>query len=140
MLIARIKQVYLYLFGKYEISYNEEVKKILSKEEFEVFLNMSNYDKLHSYTLLKRVENSPLLANRDIYKKLALLHDSGKGDIGLLRRIKKVLIGDKILEQHSKNSFNLLKEINIELANLALLHHEKAIDKFMKEFQDLDDK
>ncbi|MBS9775571.1 MAG: HD domain-containing protein [Fusobacterium sp.] len=140
MLISRIKQLYLYLFGKYKKLYDEEVKKILSQKEFEIFCSMPNYDKLHSYNLLKKVENNSLLSEKKIYKKLALLHDCGKGNIGLFRRVKKVLIGDKLLEQHSKNSFNLLKEINKELAHLALIHHEKARDKFMKEFQFLDDK
>lgn len=140
MVISRIKQIYLYLFKKYKIEYNKEVKKILSQKEFEIFLKMSNYDKIHSYNLLKRVEKNSFLSDKEIYKKLALLHDCGKGKVGLLRRIKKVLIGDKFLEKHPKASFSILKNLNKELADLALIHHQKKTDKFMKEFQKLDDK
>ncbi len=140
MIISRLKQVYLYLFKKYRLSYNDKIKNILSEEEFKIFSNMSNYDKLHSYNLLERVEKNTLLCDKKIYKKLALLHDCGKGEVGLLRRIKKVLIGDKILERHPRNAFELLKNINSELAELALIHHEKTNNKFMKEFQSLDDK
>ncbi len=138
MLKARINQIYLYLFKTYKSSYNKEVREILSKKEFEIFDSMSNYDKLHSYNLLKKVQKSSLLSGNIIYKKLALLHDCGKLNTSLFRRIKNVLIGDKILEQHPQKSFELLKDSNRKLANLALNHHKKTEDIYMKEFQKLD--
>lgn len=129
----------MYIFLKYNSSYDEEVKNILSLKEFEIFSKMTNYDKLHSYRLFKLVQKDNVLKNTLIYQKLALLHDCGKGNVGLFRRIKKVLIGDKILDRHSQNAYSLLKDINIELAELCLLHHKKNVEEKMEIFQKLDD-
>lgn len=139
MLKSRLKQGLAYIFGKYNNAFDLEVKKILSEYEFLIFSNMSNYDKLHSYNLMKKVEKDPLLSTYILYLKLALLHDCAKGKIGLLRRIKKVIIGDKLLESHPKLAYEKLKEHNIELAKLCACHHENNVDKNMKKFQELDD-
>lgn len=139
MFLARIKQVYQYIFCKFKNKWNDEVKNILSKDEFLIFSEMNNYDKLHSYKLYKKVLENKVLQNKKIFLKLALLHDSGKGNIGLARRIKKVLIGDKILECHPQIAFKKLKNINLELASLCLQHHDKNVDINMKIFQQLDD-
>ena len=140
MLISRIKQVYLYIFSNFNDSWNDEIKKVLSEEEFLIFSKMTNYDKVHSYKLYQRVKSNKILSSQDIYLKLALLHDSGKGKVGLFRRIKKVIIGDKILEKHPEIAFEKLKSINFELAELCLQHHNKDVDEKMKIFQELDDK
>ena len=140
MLISRIKQVYLYIFSNFNDSWNDEIKKVLSEEEFLIFSKMTNYDKVHSYKLYQRVKSNKILSSQDIYLKLALLHDSAKGKVGLFRRIKKVIIGDKILEKHSEIAFEKLKNINFELAELCLQHHNKDVDEKMKIFQELDDK
>ena len=139
MLISRIKQVYQYIFSNFDDNWNNEVKKILSKEEFLIFSEMGNYDKVHSYKLYQKVKSNKILSSQEIYFKLALLHDSGKGKVGLFRRIKKVLIGDKKLEKHSEVAFEKIKDINFELANLCLKHHNKVVDEKMKIFQKLDD-
>ena len=140
MLISRVKQVYLYIFSNFNDNWNSEVKKILSEEEFLIFSEMANYDKVHSYKLYQKVKTNKILSLKEIYLKLALLHDSGKGKVGLFRRIKKVLIGDKILEKHPEMAFKKLKNINFELAELCLQHHNKDVDEKMKIFQELDDK
>ena len=140
MLISRIKQVYQYIFSNFDDNWNNEVKKILSEEEFLIFSKMVNYDKVHSYKLYQKVKFNKILSSQDIYLKLALLHDSGKGKVGLFRRIKKVLIGDKILEEHPEIAFEKLKNINFELAKLCSEHHNKNVDEKMKIFQELDDK
>ena len=140
MLIPRIKQVYQYIFSDFNDSWNNEIKKILSEEEFLIFSKMRNYDKVHSYKLYQKVKFNKILSSQDIYLKLALLHDSGKGEVGLFRRIKKVLIGDKILEKHPEIAFEKLKNINFELAELCLQHHNKDVNEKMKIFQELDDK
>ena len=139
MLISRVKQVYQYIFSKFDESNNSEIKKILSEEEFSIFSTMSNYDKVHSYSLYKKVKEDKILSSEKLYLKLALLHDSGKGKVGLFRRIKKVLIGDKILERHPDLAFEKLKNINLELANLCKEHHNKNVNDDMKIFQQLDD-
>ena len=140
MLISRVKQVYQYIFSKFDESNNFEIKKILSEEEFLIFSTMSNYDKVHSYSLYQKVKEEKTLSSEKLYLKLALLHDSGKGKVGLFRRIKKVLVGDKILEQHPSVAFEKLKNINFDLAELCLNHHNNVVVLNMKIFQDLDDK
>nr|WP_314532690.1 HD domain-containing protein [uncultured Fusobacterium sp.] len=139
MIISRIKQVYLYIFCKFNDEVNNEIKNILSEDEFLIFNKMSDYDKLHSYKLFQKVKENIFLKDKKIFFKLALLHDSGKGNIGLIRRIKKVLIGDKILERHPDLAFEKLKNINLELANLCREHHNKNVNDDMKIFQQLDD-
>lgn len=140
MLISKVKQVYQYIFSKFDENNDSEIKKILSEEEFLIFSTMSNYDKVHSYSLYQKVKGNKTLSSEKNFLKLALLHDSGKGKVGLLRRIKKVLVGDKILEQHPNIAFEKLKNINFDLAELCLKHHNKDVDEKMKIFQELDDK
>ena len=140
MLISRVKQVYLYIFSNFNDNWNSEVKKILSEEEFLIFSEMTNYDKVHSYKLYQKVKANKILSSQEIYLKLALLQESGKGKVWLLRRIKKVLVGDKLLEKHPEIAFEKLKKINFELAELCLQHHNKDVDEKMKIFQELDDK
>lgn len=138
MLIARIKQFISYIFLKYDNSLDNEIKKLLSDYEFSLFSEMSNYDKVHSYKLLKKVKENKLLSSNNLFLKLALLHDCGKGNAPLFRRIKKVLIGDKILEKHTEIAFEKLKNHNLELAKLCYIHHNEIEDKYIKEFQRLD--
>lgn len=140
MLNSRMRQVYLYIFSNFNQEWNNEIKKILSEKEFEIFSKMSTYDKVHSYSLYQKVKVNKILSSQKNYLKLALLHDCGKGSIGLFRRIKKVLIGDKILEKHPDIAFEKLKEINFKLAKLCLYHHNKNVNKKMRIFQELDDK
>lgn len=137
--ISKMKQGISYIFCKYDIKFDEEVKQILSDTEYKIFSEMSNYDKWHSYSLLKKVEGNKILSNKNLYLKLALLHDCGKGNASLFRRIKKTLIGDKKLERHPLNAYEKLKNCNLELAILCLKHHSLNVDDFMKEFQKLDD-
>ena len=139
MLISRIRQGLSYIFSKYDIKFDQEVKQILSDKEYDIFSKMSNYDKCHSYTLMKKVRKNKLLSTNELYLKLALLHDCGKENASLLRRVKKTLIGDKILEKHPLNAYEKLKDYNLELAFLCLNHHNLDVDKYMKEFQKLDD-
>lgn len=139
-MLARIKQGLTFLFGKYKSEWNIEVKKILTDKEFEVFNKMSEYDKIHSYKLLKLVSEDNLLKNEEIFKKLALLHDCGKYHASLYRRMKKVLIGEKTLDKHNEDSYRKLENINLELAELAREHHYYSDDIYMQRFQELDDK
>jgi hypothetical protein len=139
-MLARIKQGLTFIFGKYKSEWNIEVKKILTDKEFEVFNQMSEYDKIHSYKILKLVLEDNLLKNEEIFKKLALLHDCGKYHASLYRRMKKVLIGEKTLDRHNEDSYKKLENINFELAELARDHHYYSDDIYMQRFQELDDK
>lgn len=139
-MLARIKQGLTFIFGKYKSEWNIEVKKILTDKEFEVFNQMSEYDKIHSYKILKLVLEDNLLKDEEIFKKLALLHDCGKYHASLYRRMKKVLIGEKTLDRHNEDSYKKLENINLELAELARDHHNYSDDIYMQRFQELDDK
>ena len=140
MIISRIKQGLLYIFGRYNEKNNDIVKTILSDEEFEIFNSMSRYDKIHSFRLYNFLLKNKVLKDDKIFLKLALLHDCGKKNPSLIKRMKKVLLGDKELENHSEDGFNKLKDINYELAILCRDHHIKSEDRKMQEFQKLDDK
>lgn len=139
-IISRLKQGLIYLFVKYNSKNDEGIRKILSLYEFQIFSKMSNYDKVHSFNLLKKVQKNKLLSDKELYWKLALLHDSAKKNASLLRRIKKVFVGDKFLDKHSERAYEILKEHNLELALLCKNHHKETQDVYMKEFQNLDDR
>ena len=138
-MFSRLKQGYRYLFKKFDKSNEYEIRSILTVAEFQIFSKMGEYDKLHSFLIYTRCKKDEILRNDINYLKLALLHDCGKGNIGLLKRIKKVLVGDKELERHAEKAFEKLKDINIDLAKLCRDHHEKIVENKMKIFQKLDD-
>ncbi len=138
-MIARIKQGLLFIFGRYKKEWDDEIKEILIPEEYEIFKNMSRYDRIHSFRLYRLVKNDELLGKERLYQKLALLHDCGKYNASLYRRVKKVLIGEKSLENHSEISYEKLKKIDMELAKLAKEHHSSSKDIYLKRFQKLDD-
>lgn len=137
---SRINQGILYIFGKYDEKNSIVVKKILSDKEFQIFNSMSRYDKIHSFRLYNFVLKNEILKDDNIYLKLALLHDCGKESPNLLKRMKKVIFGDKKLEKHSEDGYIKLKNINYKLAILCKNHHIKSNDLKMQEFQKLDDK
>ena len=139
MITARVKQGIDFLFGKYKKENDVFVKEILSFDEFKIFDKMSEYDKIHSFNLYLTVKENELLKADEKYMKLALLHDCGKENYSLARRVKKVIIGDKQIERHPFFAYEKLKKINRDVAILALKHHEQTDDKKMKEFQNLDD-
>ena len=139
-MLNRLRQGIIYVFGKYDGEKDETVKKILSEDEFKIFDTMMEYDKVHSFRLLNFVKESEILKDDKLYWKLALLHDSGKGKTTFLKRMKKVVVGDRKLEGHTENAYEKLKSINKELAQLCRIHHDKSNNIKMKEFQKLDDK
>lgn len=140
MIFSRIKQGIIFIFFKYNKRNDEEIKRILNEKEFLIFNQMSEYDKIHSFNLYNLCKKDLLLKNDEIYLKLALLHDSGKRNYSLFKRAKKVIFGDKLLEKHPNEGYEKLKTINLEVAELILIHHEKARDKKMEIFQKLDER
>lgn len=138
-MFSRINQGLSCLFLKFHSKNLDEVKKVLTLEEFECFNNMDDYDKLHSFNIYLKVKENIELKNDINFLKLALLHDCGKGRVTILRRIKKVIIGDKKLEKHPEIAFEKLKEININVAKLCRNHHNISVDEKMKIFQMIDD-
>lgn len=140
MIISRIKQGLTFIFGKYDKEWDKVIRQVLDDEEFKIFDKMSEYDKIHSFNLFNLVKANKILAKNTNYLKLALLHDCGKENFSLFQRMKKVLFGDKKLEEHPNKSYEKLKNINNVVGKLALFHHLAPIDENMKIFQKLDDK
>jgi hypothetical protein len=138
-MFSRIKQVINYVFNKPKLEEIEKVKYILSPTEYEIFLQMDTYDKVHCLGVYRDLVEDKLIGNEILYLKLALLHDCGKEDISLFRRIKKVIFQDELLEQHPQLGYDKLKDINLEVAKLVNIHHNKDVDKKMKRFQKIDD-
>lgn len=136
----RIRQVLTYIFAKYEEADNGIVSEILSEEEYVVFSGMKEYDKIHSVNMLKETMEDELLKNDVDYLKLALLHDCGKEDAGLISRMKQVSIGDKTMKRHPERSYKILFGINPIVADLARSHHMTGIDVKMERFQEIDDR
>lgn len=139
-MISRLKQGLSCIFLTFDKKNEKEIKSVLSFEEFKIFLQMNEYDKFHSFKVYSEVLKDKNLKDDINYLKLALLHDCGKGDITVFRRVKKVLVGDKKLEQHPNIGFEKLKGINLEVANLCKKHHKKDVDFKMSIFQKIDDK
>ena len=140
-MLSRIRQGLDFIFIKYDKDrYDKVVKSILSEDEKKIFDEMEEYDKVHSIKVLLRVLKDKTLSQDSVYKKLALLHDCGKGKVSLFRRIKKVIVGDKLLEKHPDLGYKKLKTINEELANLCRQHHSRVEENSkMSIFQKLDD-
>lgn len=138
-MISRVKQIWRYLFYKFDENCLKEIKEVLYPKEYEIFLGMQDYDKLHSYLIYSKVKKDSILRKDEKYMRLALLHDCGKGRVTLFRRVKKVVFGDKILEQHPEIAYNKLKNIDLEVAILCRDHHKKMVDENMKRFQKIDD-
>lgn len=140
MILARIRQGITYIFGKYDFRWDSEVKEELSEKEFEIFSRMGRYDRIHSYKLFKKIEKDSLLSDDIKYRKLSLLHDCGKESVGLLRRVKKVLLGDKKLSSHTELGYFKIKELDEELAALVRKHHSIGTEEKIRRFQELDDR
>ncbi len=136
----RIKQVINYIFTKPRLDEIEQIRDILSPPEYEIFLNMDEYDKIHCLGVYREMTKDEILGKDPIYLKFALLHDCGKEDINLFRRIKKVIFQDELLEHHPILGYEKLKEINLEVAKLIKNHHNKSVDEKMKRFQEIDDR
>ncbi|MGB6129361.1 MAG: HD domain-containing protein [Psychrilyobacter sp.] len=137
--MGRIKQGLNYLFVKPKSKMVEEIKLLLTEKEYEIFINMDNYDKVHSIGVYEMVKKDSILNLDEKYLKLALLHDCGKEKVSLLVRMKKVLVGDKQLDMHPKLGYKKLKEIDMRLANLILNHHGLNENRKLKRFQEIDE-
>ena len=138
--MGRIKQGLNYLFAKPKAEKIEEIKLFLTEEEYNIFKDMDNYDRVHSIGVYEVVNKDSILNRDEKYIKLALLHDCGKERESLLIRIKKSLVGDKLLDMHPRLGYEKLKNIDCELADLILNHHEIDVNEKMKRFQKIDDK
>lgn len=139
MILARMKQAYFYFFFSFREEMREEVRQVLEEKEFDIFMKMERYDKVHSYYLWKKIQISALQEQK-IYHKLSLLHDCGKDQKSFLQRCQTVLFDkNRKRDRHAEAAYEKLRKINLELAKLCLQHHENPKTEEMKLFQKLDD-
>lgn len=143
MIRGRLNQGIIYFFGKYDENWNGEIERHLNKREMKIFISMDRYDKIHSYRLMKFVEEDEILkksGNHSFYMKLALLHDCGKEKLSIWRRIKKVLWRDKKVSAHTEKGYEKIKGLDRSLAQGIKEHHSQKVNLLMKRFQQLDDR
>lgn len=134
-----IKKFGEYFFTKIEEDILQEALALLEEKEKLIFLGMGKYDQKHSLEVYKKVRENDLLKNEVLYLKLALLHDSGKGRANIIKRILHKLGLKTQLKFHPENGYEKLKNIDESLGILVKNHHKKNYDKYMDEFQRIDD-
>lgn len=134
-----IKKYREYFFAEIEEDVLQEALILLGDKEKLMFLGMGKYDQKHSLEVYKKVKENELLENKVLYLKLALLHDSGKGKTGIIKRVLHKLNFKTQLKFHPENGYEKLKDIDESLAVLIKNHHKKNYDKYMDEFQKIDD-
>ncbi|MGM0508822.1 MAG: HD domain-containing protein [Fusobacteriota bacterium] len=126
-------------------------KAYLTKEEYNLFCQMSSYDKKHSVKVLKKVLENDNIKEDIIITKLSLLHDIGKAkNISFFERILHVMFKSSTkLKNHPKMGYNKLNILSNrtkedyyyeELKKLVLNHHkENTKNKKLIIFQKIDD-
>jgi hypothetical protein len=134
-----IRKAIEYFFPVIQEEVYKEAQSFLNDKEKEIFSGMAEYDKKHSLEVYKKVSKNDMLKNEVLYKKLALLHDCGKGNTGVVIRVlHKVSIKTR-LKEHPERGYEKLKTLDKELALLIKNHHVKNYSRLMSEFQKLDD-
>ncbi len=134
-----IRKAVEYFFPVISEDLCSEALCLLSDEEKEIFTGMSKYDRRHSLEVYKKVRENDILKNEALYKKLALLHDCGKGNTNVTIRVLHKINLKTRLKKHPDRGYEKLRETDEELAVLIKNHHVKNYSRFMDEFQRLDD-
>ena len=135
MLIFKIIE---YFFPKIDESFEIESLKILSDKEKKIFSSMGSYDRMHSLEVYRKVLDTELKSDKN-YTKLALLHDCGKGNTGIIKRILHKFKFNTILREHPEIGYIRTRELDEELAILIKNHHNRNYGDKMRIFQKCDD-
>ena len=135
MLIFKIIE---YFFPKIDENFERESLKILSDKEKKIFSSMGSYDRMHSLEVYKKVLDTELKRDKK-YTKLALLHDCGKGNAGIIKRILHKFKFNTILREHPEMGYIRTRELDEELAILIKNHHNRNYGDKMRIFQKCDD-
>ena len=134
-----IRKAVEYFFPVIPEDLYSEAMELLNEKEKKIFTKMAKYDRKHSLEVYKKVRENDILKNEILYKKLALLHDCGKGNTNVAVRVLHKVNIKTGLKEHPDRGFMKLKETDEELAVLIKNHHVKSYGRFMDEFQRLDD-
>ncbi|WP_308545393.1 HD domain-containing protein [uncultured Sneathia sp.] len=126
-----------YYFRKIDNLLELEISELLSTKEKEIFNKMDYYDKWHGMEVYKKMKDK---TSDELYLKFSLLHDCGKHRASFLLRVLTKLNFKTRLKEHPKIGYLMLKDINKEVAELILHHHDKNTKGLLKIFQDCDDR
>ncbi len=127
-----------YFFPEIDGKVLKRALKILTKKEKETFMEMDEYDRMHSLEVYKKVCKTEI-KNDVLYLKLALLHDCGKGKTPiLLRSMHKFGVKTRLTE-HPLKGYEKVRNYNEELALLIKNHHRRSYSEKMDIFQKCDD-
>ncbi len=127
-----------YFFPKIDIEKEKRAIQILNDREEELFYNMSKYDRMHSIEVYKKVVETNI-ANNEIYLKLALLHDCGKGKTNIFIRVMHKFGLKTRLREHPYLGYLKVKGIDENLSELIKNHHKRNYSNEMNIFQKCDD-
>ncbi len=141
-IFERMKQTKAYFTEKFTKEMEDYAKEKLTNNEYKIFLLMGRYDKIHCVKCAMEVEK-----NIDKFKKsrwitAALLHDCGKPkNKGYISRsVNAIFHNIKGLYNHAETGYIILKDINIDAAEIIKRHHDENLEGLYKLFQEIDNK
>ena len=89
--------------------------------------------------MYKKVKENKIIGKNKKYLELALLHDCGKENANVIRRVIHKIGLRTLLRLHPENGAKKLGIIDPELAILIKNHHISSYSTEMTEFQKIDD-
>ena len=137
MIFYPIKKFSDYFLRKIDENLEKEAVKLFNEKELSIYNKMQYYDKLHGLDVYKQFKKYTKHGN---HLKFAILHDCGKEYSSFFLRVLHKFGFKTKLRYHAENGYNLLKDINIEVAELIRVHHNKNVDDIVKIFQKIDDR
>ena len=134
-----IRKVMEYFFPNIDSEVYSEAIDFLDKGKREIFLSMSLYDKKHSLEVYKKLKKSESAGKNKKYLELALLHDCGKENTNVVKRVLHKIGVKTSLKFHPENGAEKLVNLDPELSILVKNHHTGSYSEEMTEFQKIDD-
>lgn len=132
-----IKKFKDYYLRKIDKNLEAEAIQLFNNKELEIYNNMQYYDKLHGLDVYKEMKK---ICNDKTYLKFSILHDCGKIYAPFYKRVLHKLGLKTKLALHTEMGYEILKDIDIEIANLIRDHHKKNTTGLLKKFQEIDDR
>lgn len=132
-----IKKFKDYYLRKIDDELEKEALKLFNKDEIKIYNSMQYYDRLHGLDVYKEMKK---ITSDETYLKFSILHDCGKIYAPFYKRVLHKLGFKTSLLMHEKIGYELLKNIDKNVAKLVRLHHSKDARGLLKQFQEIDDR